>query len=95
MHAFILIPDEASELKLWVLVAILNIGQALMLIDFVVMILAVFAHFILTAITTLNWDSFESFNHRVEVNGVRGEDSELTLIRGVELNVTVLLGLAR
>jgi hypothetical protein len=41
MHSFILIPDDVSELKLGVLIAVLNERETLVLIDLVVIALFV------------------------------------------------------
>ena len=66
MDTLKLIPDEACKLELRVLIAILNKLEPFMLVYLVVMILTIFTHFILTAISTLDWDTFEAFYHSIE-----------------------------
>ncbi len=66
MHTFELIPDETRELELRVLIAILNKLEPFMLVDLVVMILTIFTHVILTAISSLNRDTLEALNHSIE-----------------------------
>jgi hypothetical protein len=94
MNALVLVPNEASELELGVFVAVLNELQALMLINLIVMILAVLAHLVLTAIAPFNRDTLEAFNHSVEVDSVGSKDSEFTIVDRVELDLSVVLSLA-
>ena len=66
VDALELIPDEACELELRVLIAILNKLEPFVLVNLIVMILAIFTHVILTAISSLHRDTLESFNHCIE-----------------------------
>jgi hypothetical protein len=90
-----LIPDEACELELRVLIAILNKLKPFMLVDLVVMILTILTHVILTAISSLNWDTLESFNHSIEEDSTRGKNGKLSVVGWVKLDFAVVLSIAR
>lgn len=66
MHSLVLVPDEARELELRVLITILDKRETLMLVHFIVMILAFITHLILAVGSTLDRDSLETLNHSVE-----------------------------
>jgi hypothetical protein len=89
-----LIPDEACELELRVLITILYKLEPFMLVDFVVMILTILTHVILTAISSLNRDTLESFNHRIEEDSTRGENGEFSIVGWVKLDFAVVLSIA-
>lgn len=65
-----------------------------MLVDLVVMILTILTHVILTAISSLNRDTFESFNHSIEEDGTRGENGKLSVVGWVKLDFAVVLSIA-
>jgi hypothetical protein len=90
-----LIPDEACELELRVLIAILNKLEPFVLVDLVVMILAILTHVILTAISSLNRDTLESFNHCIEEDSTRGENGKFSVVGWVKLDFAVVLSIAR
>ena len=66
-----------------------------MLVDLVVMILNILTHVILTAISSLHWDTLESFNHSIEEDSTRGENGKLSVVGGVKLDFAVVLSVAR
>ena len=95
MDALELIPDEACELELRILIAILNKLESFMLVDLVVMICAILTHVILTAISSLHRDTLESFNHSIEEDSTRGENGKLSVVGRVKLDFSVVLSIAR
>ena len=95
VDALELIPDEAGELKLRVLIAILYKLKPFMLVDLVVMILTILTHVILTTISSLNWDTLESFNHCIEEDSIRGQNGEFSFVGWVKLDFAVVMSVAR
>jgi hypothetical protein len=89
-----LIPDEACELELRVLITILNKLKPFMLVYLVVMILTILTHVILTAISSLNRDTLESFNHGIEEDSTRGENGKLSVVGRIKLDFAVVLSIA-
>ena len=66
-----------------------------MLVDFVVMILTILTHVVLTAISSFNRDTLESFNHSIEEDSTRGENGKLSVVGWVKLDFSVVLSVAR
>lgn len=65
-----------------------------MLVDLVVMVLTILSHVILTAISSLNRDTLESFNHSIEEDSTGGENGKLSVVRWVKLDFAVVLSIA-
>lgn len=65
-----------------------------MLVDLVVMILTIFSHVILTAISSLHRDTLESFNHRIEEDSTGGKYGKLSVVGWIKLNFAVVLSIA-
>lgn len=66
-----------------------------MLVDLVVMILTILTHVILTTISSLNWDTLESFNHCIEEDSIRGQNGEFSFVGWVKLDFAVVMSVAR
>lgn len=96
VHSLVLIPNKACELKLWVLVLVLDVSEAFMLIDLVVVALIVLLLLlILLLLLALDQLALKTLYHGEEVNTVGAKNSELSIVDRVEFDLLIVLGLAR
>ena len=96
MNSSKLIPDERSEVNVWVFVVILDIGKSLVLVDFIVFLL--FIHLVITHVlvaVALHKLTLETLDHLVEVDTVRAKNGKFSVLGGAELGFFVVLRLAR
>lgn len=89
MNPLELIPDEGDIGKLCVLVTVLNIGKALVLINFIMLLILVHS-LVLVLAGTFNKLALEPLHHGVEVASIRSKNGKLAVVNWVELGLAVL-----